>query len=690
MAIENISKETRSVFDSIEHLPKIGPKRLEALHMLGIETVYDLLTHFPFRYEDIQVKSLDEVEDQEKVSLRGIVVTPATVHHYGYKKNRLSFKLALDDAVISVTFFNQPYLKERVVLEEELTIFGKWDALRQQLSGFKILGGTNGQEEGDFESVYHVNKHIKQRTLLSIIQGALELYYDVIPEVIPEALRQQYRLLPHKEAIRAMHFPNSEEEFLQASRQIIYQEFLLYQMKLQLVRYHRIKDRKGIPIRYDVKRLKEFINSLPYELTEGQKRVVNEICRDLREPYEMKRLLQGDVGSGKTVVAVIALVAAVLDGHQGAFMVPTEILAEQHYATVMELFEGFPVRVALLTGSTKPKDRRTILAELASGGLDIIIGTHALIQEDVLFHDLALVVTDEQHRFGVNQRQMLNEKGENPNVLYMTATPIPRTLAITMMGEMDVSVLDQMPAGRIPIHTVWNRSEKLEGALDFIAHQLQKGRQAYIITPLIEKSEAMDLKNAEEVHQKVTAYYQGKYTVGLLHGRQRPDEKEAIMRAFKRGEIQVLVSTTVIEVGMNVPNATVMVIQDADRFGLSQLHQLRGRVGRGDAESFCILLANPKTTGGKERMRTMTESTDGFYLSQKDLELRGSGDLFGVKQSGMPDFKYGDVVKNANVLETAYRDAVQLIGYGTFFEDPGCQELRDFLEMQAAKVKNLQ
>lgn len=690
MALENSNAAQHSVFDSIEQLPKVGPKRLEALHALGIVTVYDLLTHFPFRYEDIQVKSLEEVEDQEKVSLRGRVVAPATIHHYGYKKNRLSFKLALDDAVISVIFFNQPYLKERVVLQEELTIFGKWDALRQQLSGFKILGSTKEESDTDFESVYHVNKHIKQKTLLNIIQSALEVYYDLLPEPIPEELRQRYRLLSHKEAIRAMHFPSSEEEFLQARRQIIYQEFFLYQLKLQLVRYNRIKERKGIPVLYDVQRLKAFIQSLPYELTEGQKRVVNEICRDLREPYEMKRLLQGDVGSGKTVVAVVALVAAALDGHQGAFMVPTEILAEQHYATVTELLANFPFRTALLTGSTKPKDRRVILEDLALGKLNFIIGTHALIQDDVRFRNLGLVVTDEQHRFGVNQRQLLNEKGENPNVLYMTATPIPRTLAITMMGEMDVSVLDQLPEGRIPIHTVWNRSAKLEGALDFIAQQLNQGRQAYIITPLIEKSEAMDLKNAEEVHHKVSDYFAGKYTVGLLHGRQRPEEKEAVMQAFKRNEVHVLVSTTVIEVGMNVPNATVMVIQDADRFGLSQLHQLRGRVGRGEAESFCILLADPKTTGGKERMRIMTESTDGFYLSQKDLELRGSGDLFGVKQSGIPDFKYGDIVKNANILETAHRDAIQLVGQGTFFHDSNCQGLRDFLELQKSKVKHLQ
>ncbi len=422
----------------------------------------------------------------------------------------------------------------------------------------------------------------------------------------------------------------------------------------------------------------------------AKKQVVNEICRDLREPYEMNRLLQGDVGSGKTIVAVVSLVAAILDGYQGALMAPTEILAEQHFQTISDLFSDTPFTVALLTGSTKTKERRLLLEQLANGELDLVIGTHALIQDDVLFYRLDLLVTDEQHRFGVAQRQKLNEKGQSPNVLYMTATPIPRTLAITMMGEMDVSVLKQMPAGRIPIKTVWSKSEQMETSLDFIDKQLEQGRQAYIITPLIEESELMDLKNATEMHQRVEAYYQGRWQVGLLHGRQKADEKDAIMQQFKNNDYQVLVSTTVIEVGLNVPNATVMVIQDAERFGLSQLHQLRGRVGRGSAESYCILLANPKTENGKERMKVMTESSDGFYLSQKDLELRGSGDLFGVKQSGMPDFKYGDIVTHANVLEAANRDAIYLLTLDDFFSSERYLPLREYVMNEQVTAKKLQ
>lgn len=625
------------IYDPVGELPHVGPKRVEALHSLGIDTIYDLITHFPFRYEDIKVKTLDEIEDSDKVTLKGQVVTAPVVHHYDFKKSRLSFKLAIEDAIISVTFFNQPYLKQKIMLEDEVAIFGKWERARQTLAGMKILGSSNGQD--DYTAIYHVNKTIKQQTILNLIKQAIELYSSVIPEILPQHLQQTYHLMTHREAIRAMHFPKNDEESEQARRQIIYQEFFLYQVRLQMLQRSRKTNNRGIPILYDVDKLKGFIATLPFELTDGQKKVVNEICRDLRKPYEMNRLLQGDVGSGKTIVAVIALMATVLGGYQGAFMVPTEILAEQHYRTLQSLFEYTGVSVALLTGSTKAKDRKELLNRLASGDLHILIGTHALIQEDVVFADLGLVITDEQHRFGVQQRHKLNEKGNNPNVLYMTATPIPRTLAITTMGEMDVSVLDQMPDGRKPIKTIWNKSDKIENVLEFIRKQMDNGQQAYIITPLIEKSESLDVKNAEDVHQAVTAYYKGTYQIGLLHGRLKSEEKDQIMRSFQNNELQILVSTTVIEVGLNVPNATVMVIQDADRFGLSQLHQLRGRVGRGDKESYCVLVADPKTDNGKERMRIMVESTDGFYLSQRDLELRGPGDLFGKQTIRLARFQ---------------------------------------------------
>lgn len=667
----------KSIYDSVSVLPYVGEKRLEALHQLGIHTISDLLSHYPIRYEDIQEKDLLEIEDQEKVTLKGNVVSEAVVSRFGPKKNRLSFRLIIEHAVITVTFFNQAYLKSKIATGEEIAVFGKWDAKRKSLTGMKILGTKSGSEQGDFESVYSANKHIKQTTILQLVTEAFKLYQEHIPEVIPAELRTKYRLISHHDAVYAMHFPASEEQKKQARREVVFEEFLLYQMRMQIVRKKQKAMGKGNKLNYNVNDLRNFIETLPFELTKAQKRVVNEICSDLRQPIHMHRLLQGDVGSGKTIVAAIALYAATNVGVQSALMVPTEILAEQHMESLSELFDPLEVRIALLTGSTKTKARRIILEQLANGELDVLIGTHALIQQDVYFSRLGLVITDEQHRFGVNQRKLLRDKGKDADVLFMTATPIPRTLAITTYGEMDVSIIDEMPAGRIPIQTTWIKPKNFEKTLEFIEIQLKKGSQAYVICPLIEESESIDVKNATDIYEKLTAYYGDRFQVGLLHGKMKSADKESIMENFKEKKLQVLVSTTVIEVGVNVPNATTMIIYDADRFGLSQLHQLRGRVGRGDKESYCILVANPKTENGMERMKIMTETTDGFLLSEKDLELRGPGDLFGNKQSGIPDFKIGDIVGDFGALEAARQEAVQLINQKDFLTNKLYQPIRE-------------
>ena len=668
---------TKSIYDSVSVLPYVGEKRLEALHQLGIHTIADLLSHYPIRYEDIQEKDLLEIEDQEKVTLKGNVVSEAVVSRFGPKKNRLSFRLIIEHAVITVTFFNQPYLKSKIVTGEEMAVFGKWDAKRKSLMGIKILGTRSDAEHGDFESVYSANKHIKQSTILQLITEAFKLYEDLIPEVVPQELKTKYRLISHHDAISAMHFPASEEQKVQARREVVFEEFLLYQMRMQIVRKKQKAMGKGNSVNYNVKDLRNFIETLPFELTKAQKRVVNEICSDLRQPIHMHRLLQGDVGSGKTIVAAIALYAAANVGFQSALMVPTEILAEQHMESLDELFNPLEVKIALLTGSTKTKDRRIILEQLANGELDVLIGTHALIQEDVHFSRLGLVITDEQHRFGVNQRKLLRDKGKDADVLFMTATPIPRTLAITTYGEMDVSIIDEMPAGRIPIQTTWIKPQNFEKTLEFIEIQLKKGSQAYVICPLIEESESLDDKNATDIYEKLSVYYGGRFEVGLLHGKMKSSEKESIMENFKERKLDVLVSTTVIEVGVNVPNATTMVIYDADRFGLSQLHQLRGRVGRGVKESYCILVANPKTENGIERMKIMTETTDGFLLSEKDLELRGPGDLFGNKQSGLPDFRVGDIIGDFGALEAARQEATQLVNQKDFLTNKKYQPIRE-------------
>lgn len=647
----------RSLADPVTVLAGVGQKRADSLASLGIHTIEDLLTYYPFRYEDIQERNLNEIQDQEKVTLKGLVVSPPVMSRFGYKKSRLQFRMMQEHEVFNVSFFNQPYLKDKVILSEEIAVYGKWDAKRKALNGMKILGS---QSPDDFSPIYHVNKSIRQTTLVDLIRRGFSEYSDLIEENLPLSLIEKYRLLDRPTAVRSMHFPQNHEENHQAKRRIVFEEFFFFQMQLQGLKKAEKSEKNGLEILYDVERLKQFTKKLPFELTMAQKRVTNEICRDLRNPHHMQRLLQGDVGSGKTVVAAIALYATVTAGFQGALMVPTEILAQQHMESLSQLFDPNEVTVALLTGSTKAKERRELLERLENGEIDIVVGTHALIQEGVAFQNLGLVITDEQHRFGVNQRKVLREKGWRPDVLFMTATPIPRTLAITAYGEMDVSVIDELPAGRIPIETRWVRTPQLDSVLEWTYKELRRGHQMYVICPLIEESEALDVKNAVEIYEKLRELFAPEYEVGLLHGKMKNQEKDQIMETFKENQLQILVSTTVIEVGVNVPNATVMLIMDADRFGLAQLHQLRGRVGRGSEASYCILVANPKNELGVERMKIMTETTNGFILSEKDLELRGPGEVFGFRQSGLPEFAIADLVTDGNVLKVAREEAAAI------------------------------
>lgn len=643
--------------ESVSVLPGVGPKRAQNLAELGILTIEDLLSYYPFRYEDIQEKNLLEINDQEKVTLKGVVVSAPVLNRFGYKKSRLQFRMMQDHAVFTVSFFNQPYLKDKAEVGEEIAVYGKWDAKRKSLTGMKILGGKQTE---DFAPIYHVSKSVRQSTLVELIKVGFEKYGAEIPENLPVYLLEKYRLISRQKAMYAMHFPRNPEESHQAKRRVVFEEFFLFQMRMQGLKNSERSEKNGIAIRYDVQRLKQFTQSLPFELTDAQKRVTNEICYDLRSKNHMQRLLQGDVGSGKTVVAAIALYAAMTAGFQGALMVPTEILAQQHLESLTQLFDPLEVSIALLTGSTKARERKVILEALANGEIDVILGTHALIQDNVQFANLGLVITDEQHRFGVNQRKVLREKGLHPDVLFMTATPIPRTLAITAYGEMDVSIIDQMPAGRIPVKTSWIKPKQLEHTLDWARQELQQGHQIYVICPLIEESEALDVQNATEIYEQLKDFYAPDYQVSLLHGKMKNAEKEAIMEEFKDNQSQILVSTTVIEVGVNVPNATVMFIMDAERFGLAQLHQLRGRVGRGSEASYCILVASPKNELGKERMKIMTETNNGFVLSEKDLELRGPGEVFGFRQSGLPQFIIADLVNDANVLEVARQEAADI------------------------------
>ncbi|MEH7440993.1 ATP-dependent DNA helicase RecG [Bacillus sp. JJ1122] len=661
----------------------IGDEMAETLSDMNIRSVSDLLEYFPYRYEDYRLKDLAEVKHDEKVTVEGKVHSEPSLVYYGRKKNRLTVRLLVGRYLIIATFFNQPYLKQKIKINETVTVTGKWDQHRQTITASEMSVGESAKSQ-DFEPVYAVKGKMTVKTIRRLIKLAFSQFGHEITEILPAELLQKYKLLNRREALRIMHFPAGADEMKQARRRFVYEEFLLFQLKMQSLRKIEREQSPGIAVSYKLDELMSFINGLPFPLTGAQKRVVNEILGDMKSPYRMNRLLQGDVGSGKTVVAAIALYAAKTSGYQGALMVPTEILAEQHSQSLNQLLEPYGVKTALLTSSVKGKRRKEILELLKQGEIHVLIGTHALIQDEVNFNNLGLVITDEQHRFGVEQRRVLREKGENPDVLFMTATPIPRTLAITVFGEMDVSVIDEMPAGRKTIETYWAKHEMLERVLAFMEKELAKGRQAYVITPLIEESDKLDVQNAIDVHSTLSFYFQNRYKVGLMHGRLHSDEKDQVMKAFSENEVQVLVSTTVVEVGVNVPNATVMMIYDAERFGLAQLHQLRGRVGRGSDQSYCILLADPKSEVGKERMKIMSETNDGFVLSEKDLELRGPGDFFGKKQSGLPEFKVADMVHDYRALETARNDATLLVQSSAFWQVDKYQSLREYLKETGA------
>lgn len=668
----------KSLQDPVSVLKGVGPKRVADLATLGIDTIADLLTYYPSRYDNVTPVDLTTVKDRQKVTVQGKVVSEPLVTRYGYRRSRLALRVQVGQQVILVTFFNQPYLAKRIQLGQPVMVMGKWDAQRRQVTANKLLA-SGDEKKKESGAIYPVNKHIRQGTLRGLIKQAYDEYHNVIPTLLPTPIREHYRLLDRQTMIHDLHFPADAGKAQAARRTATYEEFFLFQLRLQAIRLARRRV-DGNRILYHNDELKEFIAGIGFELTNAQKRVVNEICRDLREPYQMNRLLQGDVGSGKTIVAAIAIYATISAGYQAALMAPTEILAAQHAEKLARVFSGTHVHVGLLTGSLTPKQHRELVNAVKKGDINLIIGTHALIQDDVEYANLGLVVTDEQHRFGVNQRQQLREKGHNPDVLAMTATPIPRTLAITTYGEMDVSIIDELPAGRKPIETRWLKVSQQSEALHFLNDQLATGAQAYIVSPLIEESEALDVQNATDLYQELAKYFAPSYQVGLLHGRMSGDEKDTVMHQFKDGKLQVLVSTTVIEVGVDNPNATVMMIYNADRFGLAQLHQLRGRVGRGERQSYCLLLADPKTDEGKARMKTMIETDDGFKVAQRDLELRGSGDVLGNKQSGLPDFKVGDPVGDLKILQIARQDAANLLRTPGWDEQDDNQPLVMYLQ----------
>ncbi|WP_010269749.1 ATP-dependent DNA helicase RecG [Paenibacillus senegalensis] len=670
---------------AVKQIKGVGPKKAEDLEQLGIHTAQQLLEYFPFRYEDYRIRDLAQVADGEKATVEGKIYGTPSLQMYGRKKSRLTCKVVVNDVMVTAVWFNRHFIKDQLQPGETIVLNGKWDSRRQQLTvsehEFPAKASRQGPRSGTLQPVYSVAGPISQAWMRKTIKTALERYGSYVEELLPEELLGKYKLISRKEAVAHVHRPDNFEDGRQARRRLVYEELFLFQLKMQAYRALNRGRTDGVAHALDMEAIRSFIRSLPFELTDSQKKVLAEIFRDLKEPYSMNRLLQGDVGSGKTAVAAVSLFAVVKAGKQGALMVPTEILAEQHKRSLEEMFAPFGIQVALLTGSLREKARRETLASLQMGLTDLVIGTHALIQEDVVFRSLGLVITDEQHRFGVNQRGILRSKGLNPDVLTMTATPIPRTLAITAFGDMDVSTLTELPKGRKPIKTYSVSHDMLPRVLGFIRKEVSQGRQAYVICPLIEESDKLDVQNAIDVHTQLAQHFPD-LKIGLLHGRLTNMEKDEVMQQFKDNDVQVLVSTTVVEVGVDVPNATLMIVYDAVRFGLSQLHQLRGRVGRGAHQSYCILLADPKNEVSKERMKVMTETNDGFEIARRDLELRGPGDFFGTKQSGLPDFKLADLMSDYEILEKAREDAAALVQEPDFWTAARYLPLRDYLQQQ--------
>ncbi|SHN15705.1 ATP-dependent DNA helicase RecG [Gracilibacillus kekensis] len=661
---------------SVQEVSGVGPKLAEALDQIGIRSVEDLLYYFPNRYDHYQQKPLHELIHKEKVTIVGEVIHEPTVQFYQRRKSRLVVTLSVDGVVVKGVLFNRAFAKKHFIPGEEVSVNGKWDQHRLQITIDNYKKG-NIDETSPITPIYSSKGEIKNAQFQKIIKNALSTYCEQIIEILPPSFLKQYKLPDRMEGLNQLHFPASFEHLKHAKRRFIYEELLLFQIKMQLYRKRNREETEGNAQNINLNKVKELINTFPFALTSAQQKSLAEIIKDLQSPYRMNRLLQGDVGSGKTAVAIISLYGAVTAGKQVAFMVPTEILAEQHEASLREFLPEH-ITVRRLTGSVKGKRRKAILAEIEDSSCDVVIGTHALIQDDVHFGQLGYVIIDEQHRFGVQQRNTLREKGILADILFMTATPIPRTLSITAFGDMDVSKIDQMPKGRKPIETYWVKQNMFERTVNFIYKEIKAGAQAYVICPLIEESDKLDIQNALDLFHRLQEVLSGKATVGLMHGRLSTEEKEQVMTEFSENNLQILVSTTVVEVGVNVPNATVMMIQDADRFGLSQLHQLRGRVGRGDKQSYCILVADPKGENGKERMRIMTETTDGFVLAERDLELRGPGDVFGVKQSGLPEFKLADMVHDYRALETARTDAIEIVA-DEKWKLPEYQGLMDYL-----------
>ncbi|HBE9249149.1 TPA: ATP-dependent DNA helicase RecG [Clostridioides difficile] len=652
------------LYKDVQYVKGIGPKKADKLNKLGIFTLKDLLYYFPRQFEDRNnLKKIAQLEDGEKVTIKAVI---SSINTFSPKEGMTLTKIDVKDETGSakLVFFNKSYIKNTFRSGDSILVFGKVKKKfnNLELTSCELEYLTNSPKNTcRFMPVYQLTYGVTNKEIMSIIRTVLEDKELIIQEYMPQRIIEKYRLCSIDFAVRNIHSPSSKESLKIALYRIVFEELLILQLGLFVFKSGRNKE-DGIKFETS-KDLKKIISALPFKLTKAQNRALDEIIQDMNLEKIMNRLVQGDVGSGKTVVALLALANCVLNGYQGALMAPTEILAGQHYISLTESLKDFGINVGLLIGSLTKKQKDTVLEQIKNNGIDILIGTHALIEDKVEFNNIGLVITDEQHRFGVMQRSKLSLKGANPDILVMTATPIPRTLALILYGDLDISIIDELPPGRQPIETIAIEKSKRDRAYNnLVRREVESGRQVYIVCPLVEESEAIEAKSAVELVEELRAEYFHDLRLGLLHGKMKSSEKDEVMRLFKNKEIDILVSTTVIEVGVNVPNATLMIIENAERFGLAQLHQLRGRVGRGSHKSYCVLIYDSKTDVCRQRMAIMEETNDGFKISEKDLEIRGPGEFFGTRQHGLPELKVANLFKHIKILKLAQQEARYILG----------------------------
>ena len=667
----------------IQYIKGVGPNRASLLQKLGINTLEDLITYYPRDYEDRgKPKYIASLIDGEEALIDAIVVSRMSEKRI--RKNMSIQNLIVRDetGTCVITWFNQSYLKNKFTLGKKYKFYGK---VSNKFGKIEMNTPVFDEEEtskntGKIIPIYPLTYNLSQNTIRQIIENGLKLVNEEqLEETLPDYLIEEYKLKTINEAINGIHFPKDFKEFEDARKRLVFEELLTLQIALISLKNKYTKDEKGIKYNKDVK-MSDVINNLPFKLTKAQLRVLEEIDNDMESEKAMNRLLQGDVGSGKTIVSVIAAYKAVKCGYQAAIMAPTAILASQHLESFEGILSQYGIKCELLIGSVTKKKKEEMLERLKNGEIDILIGTHALLEENVVFKNLGLVVTDEQHRFGVRQRATITSKGENPDVLVMTATPIPRTLALILYGDLDISIIDELPPNRKKIDTFAVTKGMEQRVNNFIRKQIEEGRQAYIVCPLVEENEEINAKAVLEITEKYKNEIFPEFRVEYLHGKMRPKEKDAIMQEFKDGKIKILISTTVIEVGVNVPNASIMVIENAERFGLAQLHQLRGRVGRGEYQSYCILKYQGSSDIIRQRMKIMQDTNDGFIISEKDLELRGSGEFFGTRQHGIPEFKIANLFEDMPMLKMVQSLALKIEGEDSKLELEKNSRLKKLVE----------